>query len=122
MTHRVAPRAEADLDDVWLYVAMESGSIEIREALHRHRHRPFLHARPLPLYRSFPRGRLRPRTPQPGRGGVRDCVLRRRRGRAYPSRRARASPARHAFRTLTHWSALPGADRHFLRAVLKCYH
>jgi toxin ParE1/3/4 len=29
MTHRVAPRAEADLDDIWLYVAKESGSIEM---------------------------------------------------------------------------------------------
>jgi toxin ParE1/3/4 len=29
MAHRIAPRAEADLDDIWLYVAKESGSIEI---------------------------------------------------------------------------------------------
>ena len=29
MAHRVAPRAEADLDEIWLYVAKESGSIEI---------------------------------------------------------------------------------------------
>ena len=29
MAHRVAPRAEADLDDIWFYVAKESGSIEI---------------------------------------------------------------------------------------------
>lgn len=28
MAHRVAPSAEADLDDIWLYVAKESGSIE----------------------------------------------------------------------------------------------
>jgi toxin ParE1/3/4 len=27
MAHRVAPRAEADLDDIWLYVAKESGSM-----------------------------------------------------------------------------------------------
>jgi hypothetical protein len=28
MAHRVAPRAEADLDDIWLYVAKESGSMD----------------------------------------------------------------------------------------------
>jgi toxin ParE1/3/4 len=33
MAHRVAPRAEADLDDIWLYVARESGSIEIANRL-----------------------------------------------------------------------------------------
>jgi plasmid stabilization system protein ParE len=33
MTHRVAPRAETDLDDIWLYVANESGSIEIANRL-----------------------------------------------------------------------------------------
>jgi toxin ParE1/3/4 len=29
MAHRVAPQAAADLDDLWYYVARESGSIEI---------------------------------------------------------------------------------------------
>ncbi len=33
MTHRIAPRAETDLDDIWLYVAKESGSIEIANRL-----------------------------------------------------------------------------------------
>ena len=33
MAHRVAPRAQADLDDIWLYVAHESGSIEIANRL-----------------------------------------------------------------------------------------
>ena len=33
MAHRVALRAEADLDDIWLYVAKESGSIEIANRL-----------------------------------------------------------------------------------------
>ena len=33
MAHRVAPRAEADLDDIWLYLAKESGSIEIANRL-----------------------------------------------------------------------------------------
>jgi toxin ParE1/3/4 len=33
MAHRVAPRAEADLDDIWLYVAKESSSIEIANRL-----------------------------------------------------------------------------------------
>jgi toxin ParE1/3/4 len=33
MAHRVAPRAAADLDDIWLYVARESGSMEIANRL-----------------------------------------------------------------------------------------
>jgi toxin ParE1/3/4 len=33
MAHRLAPRAELDLDDIWLYVAKESGSIEIANHL-----------------------------------------------------------------------------------------
>ncbi len=33
MAHRVAPSAEADLDDIWFHVAKESGSIEIANRL-----------------------------------------------------------------------------------------
>ena len=33
MAHRIAPRAETDLDDIWLYVARESDSIEIANRL-----------------------------------------------------------------------------------------
>ena len=33
MAHRLAPRAETDLDDIWCYVAKESGSIEIANRL-----------------------------------------------------------------------------------------
>jgi plasmid stabilization system protein ParE len=33
MAHRVAPAAERDLDDIWYYVAKESGSIEIANRL-----------------------------------------------------------------------------------------
>lgn len=33
MAHRVAPRAAADLDDIWYYVADQSGSIEIANRL-----------------------------------------------------------------------------------------
>lgn len=33
MAHRVAPQAEADLDEIWLYTAKESGSIEIANRL-----------------------------------------------------------------------------------------
>ncbi len=33
MAHRVSPRAEADLDDIWFYAAKESGSIEIASRL-----------------------------------------------------------------------------------------
>ena len=33
MAHRVAPRAEVDLKDIWLYIAKESGSIEVANRL-----------------------------------------------------------------------------------------
>jgi toxin ParE1/3/4 len=33
MVHRVAPSAEADLDDIWLYVAKESGSMDVATRL-----------------------------------------------------------------------------------------
>lgn len=33
MAHRLAPHAERDLDDIWVYVAKESSSIEIANHL-----------------------------------------------------------------------------------------
>jgi toxin ParE1/3/4 len=33
MAHRLAPAAEADLDDIWYYIARESGSFEIADRL-----------------------------------------------------------------------------------------
>jgi toxin ParE1/3/4 len=33
MAHRLAPQAAADLDDIWYYVAKESGSIETADRL-----------------------------------------------------------------------------------------
>ena len=33
MAHRVAPRADADLDDIWLYVANDAGNLEIANRL-----------------------------------------------------------------------------------------
>ena len=33
MAHRLAPRAERDLDDIWYYVAKEAGSVEIADRL-----------------------------------------------------------------------------------------
>jgi toxin ParE1/3/4 len=33
MAHRVAPEAEAELDNIWYYVAKKSGSIEIADRL-----------------------------------------------------------------------------------------
>jgi toxin ParE1/3/4 len=33
MAHRLAPRAEEDLDDIWLYVAKESGSMDVATRL-----------------------------------------------------------------------------------------
>lgn len=31
MAHQIAPQASADLDHIWLYVAKESGSVEIAD-------------------------------------------------------------------------------------------
>ena len=33
MAHRLAPRAETDLDEIWYYVAKESSSVEIANRL-----------------------------------------------------------------------------------------
>jgi plasmid stabilization system protein ParE len=33
MAHRVAPEAEAELDNIWYYVARESGSTEVADRL-----------------------------------------------------------------------------------------
>jgi toxin ParE1/3/4 len=33
MAHQVAPRAEADLEDIWLYVAQDSGRLEVANRL-----------------------------------------------------------------------------------------
>lgn len=33
MSHRIAPRAELDLDDIWYHLATESGSIETANRL-----------------------------------------------------------------------------------------
>jgi plasmid stabilization system protein ParE len=33
MAHRVAPQAEADLDDIWLYTAKDSGSMDVATRL-----------------------------------------------------------------------------------------
>lgn len=33
MAHRVSPRVEADLDDIWLYIAGESGSMDVATRL-----------------------------------------------------------------------------------------
>ena len=55
MAHRVAPRAELDLDDIWFYVAKESGSIEIATRLINSITDRFVFACQLPLYGAFPR-------------------------------------------------------------------
>ncbi len=33
MSHRLAPEAEGDLDEIWFYAAKESGSVEIADRL-----------------------------------------------------------------------------------------
>jgi toxin ParE1/3/4 len=31
MAHRLAPQAEAELDDIWYYIAKESGSVDVAD-------------------------------------------------------------------------------------------
>ncbi len=33
MAHRLAPQVEAELDDIWYYIATESGNIEIADSV-----------------------------------------------------------------------------------------
>ena len=33
MAHLIAPQAETDLDDIWFYVALDSGSMDIASRL-----------------------------------------------------------------------------------------
>jgi len=33
MAHRLVPEAESDLDDIWLYIAKRSGSMDIADRL-----------------------------------------------------------------------------------------
>ena len=49
MAHRVAPQAEADLDEIWLYTAKESGSMDVATRLIDVIHRPFRFSGQLPL-------------------------------------------------------------------------
>ena len=37
MAHRVAPQDEIDLEDIWVYVSTESGSIETAKGVYRFR-------------------------------------------------------------------------------------
>jgi plasmid stabilization system protein ParE len=55
MARRVAPRAEVDLDDIWYYVAKESGSIEIANRLIDTITDRVFRAGQFPPYRTFPR-------------------------------------------------------------------
>ncbi len=54
MAHRVAPHAEIELDNIWYYVAKESGSIEIadRRSPYRLSNRAFLSSQPLSTRRT----------------------------------------------------------------------
>ena len=54
MAHRVAPRAEADLDDIWLYVAKESGSMDVATRLVDSMTDRFFFLANLPLCGAFP--------------------------------------------------------------------
>jgi len=56
MAHRASPRAEADLDNIWLYVARDSGSLDVASRLIDSITQRFLLlvARRLPARRSRP--------------------------------------------------------------------
>ncbi len=99
MAHRVAQRAEADLGDIWLYVAKESSSAEIANRLiDTITDRFFTLAR-------FPyMGRSREEDFGPGYRSLSVgeyvivyCV---KRGRACPTRRSRPPSARGSLRSL----------------------
>lgn len=60
MAHRVSPRAEADLDEIWLYVARESGNVETADRLIDAITDRFLTSR-ISVDRTLPRAGLRPR-------------------------------------------------------------
>ena len=61
MGHRTAPEAEADLDDIWQYIATEGGSVETADRLIESITRRFL------LLASWPHmGRLRDDDLRPG--------------------------------------------------------
>lgn len=55
MPHRAAPEVEAELDDIWYYVAKESGSIEIADRLIDSITDRFFLLCPLPTHRTTPR-------------------------------------------------------------------
>jgi plasmid stabilization system protein ParE len=88
MAHRVAPRAERDLDDIWHYVAKESGSIEIANRLIDSITDRFS---VLAGFRCVP---------QLHRGRIRYRVLSRRRGRVDSSRGTWSARYRGALRAL----------------------
>lgn len=58
MAHRVAPEAEADLDDIWWYIAEGSSSIEIADRFYLLANNPYIGRRRddelRPGLRSFP--------------------------------------------------------------------
>ena len=58
MAHRVAPQAEADLEDIWLYVAKESGSTEVASRLIDSITSHFFTLATFPFAGRLPRGRF----------------------------------------------------------------
>lgn len=55
MAHRLAPEVESELDDIWYYIARESGSIEIADRLIDSITARFFSSRQLPLSGTQPR-------------------------------------------------------------------
>jgi plasmid stabilization system protein ParE len=58
--HQIAPEAEADLDDIWYYIATSSGSVDIADRLIDALTARFLPACSEPLHRTSPRPRPAP--------------------------------------------------------------
>src|SRR5579859_5021739 len=79
MAHRVAPRAEADLDDIWFHVAKQSGSMETASWLIDSITGRFLFLAGLP-YAERSGCRVRNRNAEFSRWRLCDCVLGRRAG------------------------------------------
>lgn len=79
MAHRVAPRAEVDLDDIWSYVAKETGNVEIANRLIETITDRFFTLACFPYIGRSRGDDFGPGYRKPGGGGPRDRLLRRKR-------------------------------------------
>ena len=101
MAHIRAPEADLDLDDIWYYVAKQSGSIEIAERLIDSITDRFLSSFPLPVPRPFPRRGLAARSAKLSGWRVRDRLPHQGGGRRDPTRGTRQPEYRKPLCPLT---------------------